>query len=267
MKHILGIIAGGGTFPCTVARTAKARGLQVIGVGFPTDTAAEFPALCDAFAWIKLGQLGKLIDFFHHHDVDHVVMAGPINKPKALTLRPDWRAAKLLFTLPSKGDDVVLRAVSRELEREGMPVQAAHAFTPELTLQPGVLTERKPTEQERADIAHGWKILDALGPLDIGQCIAIREGIVLAVEAVEGTDATILRAGEFGGPGAVIVKRPKSGQDRRLDLPAVGLKTLRSMHAAKASCLALEAGGCLFFDREDSLRFADTHNLSIVGWS
>lgn len=267
MPTTVGIIAGGGVFPQMVALGARSRGLRVVGAGFPVDTSPDFAAHCDAFIWLKLGQLGRLIDFFRTEHVTHVVMAGPINKPRALDLRPDWRAAKLIFSLGAKGDDVLLRALTKELEREGMQVLGAHEFTPELATPAGVLTRRAPSDEEQADICLGWELARELGRFDIGQCLVLKKGIVLAVEAIEGTDAAIARGGQLGGPGSVVVKRPKSGQDERLDLPAVGLDTVRGMHAVQATCLALEPGRCLLFHPVETVAFADAHGIAIVGYT
>ncbi len=265
MTRTLGIIAGGGTFPVTVARTARERGERVIGVGFPSDTDPDFSSHCDSFSWLKLGQLGRLIDFFRANRVTHVVMAGPINKPRALDLRPDWRAARLLFSIKARGDDVLLRALTAELEREGLTVVAPHQYSPQLLAPQGILTKRKPTQTEREDIEFGWKLAQSLGQFDIGQCLVVKEKIVLAVEAIEGTDAAILRAGQLGGAGAVVVKRPKPTQDKRLDLPAFGLKTLQSMAEAGATCLAYEAGACIFFEQDRAVAFADNHGITLIG--
>lgn len=264
MKRILGIIAGGGAFPITVAKTAREHGERVVGAGFPSDTDPDFPEHCDTFAWLKLGQLGRLIDFFTAHGVTHVVMAGRINKPRALDLRPDWRAAKLLFSAKTRGDDALLRAVTAELEREGMQVVAPHLYSPDLLAPEGVLTRRAPTEREREDVSFGWHVSRSLGAFDIGQCLVVREKIVLAVEAIEGTDAAIRRGGQLGGAGAVVVKRPKPTQDRRLDMPAVGPDTLRVMSEVGATCLAVEAGGCIFFEQGRTLEYADENGIAIV---
>jgi len=264
MSRTLGIIAGGGAFPATVADTARARGERVVGIGFASDTDPAFAGHCDVFAWLKLGQLGRLIDFFKDNSVTHVVMAGPIHKPRALELRPDWRAARLLFSIPARGDDILLRALTTELEREGMTVVAPHLYSPQLLAPEGILTRRKPTPSELEDIEFGWNLAQALGRYDIGQCLVVKEKIVLAVEAIEGTDAAIRRGGQLGGPGAVVIKRPKPNQDRRLDLPAVGLNTVRTMAEVGASCLALEAGACIFFEMEAAIEFADSHGITIL---
>lgn len=263
----IGIIAGGGTFPTAVAQSARAWGWRVVGVGFISDTLSEFPAQCDAFCWLKIGQLSKLIAFLHKQKVDQVVMAGPINKPRALDVRPDWRAAKLLFSLTAKGDDAVLRAFTVELEREGFVVVGAHSFVPELFTSAGVLTKRTPSARERADIDLAWTITDALGGFDVGQCVIAREGIILAIEALEGTDAAIIRGGSLGGAGAVVVKRPKPGQEKRVDLPSVGPQTIETMHQVHATCLAIEAEQCLFFERSRAIELANVYDISIVSQS
>ncbi|NLY41868.1 MAG: LpxI family protein [Desulfovibrionales bacterium] len=264
MAQTLGIIAGGGFFPITVAQSARAVGMRVVGVGFTSDTDPSFPKHCDTFCWLKLGQLSKLIAFFHKHGAEQVAMAGPINKPRALDIRPDWRAAKLLFSLSTKGDDAILRALLRELEREGFVVVSAQSFVPDLAAPAGILTHRAPSTQEYADIVLGWKITQALGSFDVGQCVILREGIVLAIEALEGTDAAIARAGSLGGSGAVVVKRPKPGQEHRVDLPAVGLQTIERMRHAGATCLAIEAGHCLFFDRSKATDLANSYGIAVV---
>ncbi|NLW80216.1 MAG: LpxI family protein [Desulfovibrionales bacterium] len=265
MATVLGIIAGGGSLPTTVADNARSLGSRIVGVGFAPDTDPSFPNHCDEFIWLKLGQLGRLVDFFTQHGVTHVVMAGPINKPRALDLRPDWRAARLLLSLRTRGDDALLRAVGAELEKEGMLLVGPHHFSPDMHTPAGLLTRRPPDKREQQDIDLGWSVAEQLGSLDIGQCLVIREGIVLAVEAIEGTDATIRRGGTLGGPGAVVVKRPKAGQDRRLDLPAVGLETVQTMAEVGAGVLAIEAGQTLFFERQKAVDFADRHGIAIIG--
>lgn len=201
MATVLGIIAGGGSLPTTVADNARSLGSRIVGVGFAPDTDPSFPNHCDEFIWLKLGQLGRLVDFFTQHGVTHVVMAGPINKPRALDLRPDWRAARLLLSLRTRGDDALLRAVGAELEKEGMLLVGPHHFSPDMHTPAGLLTRRPPDKREQQDIDLGWSVAEQLGSLDIGQCLVIREGIVLAVEAIEGTDATIRRGEPWAGLG------------------------------------------------------------------
>jgi DUF1009 family protein len=192
-------------------------------------------------------------------------MAGSIAKPKALDIRPDLRALKLLGMLRDKGDDVLLRAVARELESEGMPVVSPQDILPSLLTPAGVLTRRKPTDQEAADLRAGWDMAKAVGRLDIGQCVVLKKGVVAAVEALEGTDETVRRGGRLAGPGAVVVKVCKPDQDQRVDLPSVGTETIRTMAEAGATCLGVEAGKSLFFDREAALEQADKAGICVVG--
>ena len=266
-KPPIGLIAGSGQFPTLAAQSAREQGHAVFAVGFDGYSDPALARECDGFQMMKLGQLGKVIRFFKAHGASRVAFAGAINKPRALSLRPDARAIKLLFTLKHKGDDALLRAVASELEREGLPVFQAADLVPHLRSPEGVLTARPPTEAERDDLRFGWNAAKAIGALDIGQCLVVKKGMVTAVEALEGTDAAIARGGALGGPGCVVVKTVKPGQDERIDLPSVGLGTVRACVATGVSCLGIEAGKTLFFDPEASLREADAAGLAIVGLS
>ena len=248
-----------------VARTSRAQGMTVVAAGFVPDTSLELSSEVDAFRLFRLGQLGKVISYFKRHRVDTVIFAGPVNKPRALDLRPDMRAARLLLRLAGRSDDTLLRAVAGEFEREGMHVVSALEYIPDLAAGSGVLTAFAPSERERDDLRYGWPIAKELGRLDIGQCLVVKERIVIAVEAIEGTDQTIFRAGGLAGAGCVVIKVFKPGQDHRLDMPAVGLKTLESMHRVGATCLAVEARRSLFFDPVQAVDFANDHRISIVG--
>jgi hypothetical protein len=261
----LGLIAGGGTFPSLVAQNAHEQGFEVIGAGFVGDTAQETPSSTHTFTWLKLGQLGGLIRFFKKHNVSQVVFAGPINKPRALNIRPDLRAARILLSLAYKSDDSLLRAVAREFEKEGMEVVSATRFVPELAMPRGVLTRRPPNQRELKDILYARPIAKTLGRLDIGQCLVVREQMTVAVEGIEGTNATILRAGTLAKKGCVVVKIFKPGQDDRLDLPAIGPETIQSMITAQATCLAVDALNSLLFSPQETLDLADRHKIAILG--
>lgn len=261
----LAIIAGGGRLPRLVLDGARAMGLRVVGVGFAGETEVDLARAMDAWQWLHLGQLGKLIAFCKQQGVGRIVMAGKVHKARAVNFRPDWRAAKLLWKVRNTQDDVLLRAITQELENEGLAVVAAQDFLPHLKTPEGELTRRKPTSEERADIEFGWPLARQMGSLDVGQCVVVRKRSVVAVEALEGTDATILRAGELVGPGCVVIKVFKPIQDPRLDLPAIGPQTIRTMIQAQASCLAVEAGRSLFLDLPESLSLAESHGISIVG--
>ncbi|WP_415716749.1 LpxI family protein [Maridesulfovibrio sp.] len=264
-KDTIGLIAGGGQFPLLVAKGAAAQGNRVVAVFFRGHSNFEVDEHVDESVELKLGQLNKLISFFKKNGVNKVVMAGTINKPKALDLRPDFRAAKLLFKLATKGDDVILRTIANEFESEGMQVVGPHEYAPELITPSGFLTKRKPNEVERSDLTFGWNIARELGRMDIGQCVVVREGIVTAVEAIEGTDAAIKRGCELGGKGCCIVKVFKPGQEKRVDMPSIGLKTVQGMKDLGATCLGVEAGKSLFFDLDESIQFAEKHGITIVG--
>lgn len=260
----IGIIAGGGQFPFLIAQGARARGLKVAICGFHGHTDPELAAEADSFTLLHLGQFGKLIKFFHKAGAKQICLAGSINKPKALSLRPDWRAARIILRMRSKGDDALLRAIAAELEGEGFAIAQPADLAPGLLSPEGVLSARQPTDREWLDIRFGWSMARTLGKLDIGQCLVVREGMVVAVECLEGTDATLTRGGQLGGAGCVAVKTAKTGQDERMDLPSIGTTTMQVLIQSGFSCLALEAGKTLFFDREEALRQADAANLCVV---
>ncbi|EPR37470.1 protein of unknown function DUF1009 [Desulfovibrio sp. X2] len=265
MAETVGIIAGGGQFPFLVAEGARAEGCRVAAVGFPRNTDPSLASRVDAYQELRLGQLGKLIAFFRAQGARRVIMAGSVNKARALDIRPDLRAAKLLFRLAGKGDDALLRAVAEELEAEGFQVVRAHEVVPGLLTPEGVLTRRSPSEEEWADIRFGWPMAKRIGEMDIGQTIVVRKQVVVAVEALEGTDVAVERGCTLAGPGAVVVKVFKPGQEERVDLPSVGLRTIELLARLQAGCLAVEAGRSLFFDRDEALAMADKAGLVVVG--
>ncbi len=265
MTGIIGIIAGGGQFPFLVAKGAKAMGLRVIAVGFVGHTDPALAGESDVFEMQHIGQLGRLINYFHKHGVTQVCLAGAISKPKAMDLRPDLRAMKLMFNLKGKGDDALLRCIADELAREKLAVVQPSKLVPGLAAPQGVLTRRQPTAEEWDDIRFGWPIARTMGELDIGQCIAVRSGIVTAVEALEGTDAALERGGTLGGRGCTAVKIFKPGQDNRLDQPAIGPGTIEVMARHGYVCLAFQAGDALFFDRDRAVALAEKAGIAIVG--
>lgn len=264
MPEPIGIIAGGGQFPLLIAREAHQRGLSVVMCGFHGHTDPDLAAHADAFRMLHLGQFNKLVAFFHEQGARRLCMAGTINKPRALDFRPDMRAARVIFSLRTKGDDSLLRAVLGELERDGFEMLSAADLVPSLRCPPGTLTRRPPSPEAWADIRHAWPAAVEMGRYDIGQCLVARQGMVVAVECLEGTDATLKRGAELGGKGCVAVKIVKPGQDERVDLPSVGLTTVQNLVEGGYAALAVQAGKTLFFDREESLSLADRHKLAIV---
>ena len=264
MSESIGIIAGSGQFPRLVAEDAKAAGYGVVVCAFHGFTDPGLEALADAYTTVYLGQFDKVIDYFRKHGVRRLCMAGAINKPRALDLRPDFRAARILFSLRGKGDDALLRAIMADLEKEGFTLIQAAELSTSLLCPEGVLTRRGPSAEEIAEIDYGWPIAEALGRFDIGQCIVVKQGMVVAVECLEGTDAALRRGGELRGEGCVAIKRFKHKQDVRVDLPSIGLQTVRLLIEQHYRCLAVDAGKTLFFDRAEALALADKHNFCIV---
>ena len=263
---LLGIIAGGGQFPILCARSAKALGRKVFAVAHSGETDPILEDEVDSIIWIKIGQLGKLIKALKKKHVSEALFAGTITKKRIFfDIFPDMKAISLWNRLDRRLDDSILREVAEELKKEGIQVIPATAFLQELYTPEGTLTKREPSKAEWEDIYFGWDMAKGIGRLDIGQCVVVKDKTVLAVEAMEGTDATIIRAGRLGGPGSVVIKICKPGQDERFDLPSIGISTIETMKEARAKVLAVEAGKSLFFDREASLSFADKMGMAVVG--
>ena len=266
-KAAVGILAGSGQFPFLVARAARERGCSVIVCGFAGNTDPALAREADAFTLLPLGQLDRLIAFFKSHQVSRACMAGAILKPRDFSFRPDLRALRLLFRLALKGrgDDAVLRAVAAELEGDGITVIRPDDLAPALRGPAGILGQCRPSPDQWQDLRFGWSAARALGALDIGQCVVIKNGIIIAVEAIEGTDAALARAGELAGAGCTLVKTAKPGQDERLDLPSLGAGTMALLARHSFACLAYEAEKTLFFDLGASLAAADAASIVVVG--
>lgn len=261
----IGLIAGSGQFPLLFAQAAAEVGLQVIAVGFQGETDTTLADCVEEFHLLKLGQLGKLIRTFQKAGITRAAMAGAINKTRIYTrIRPDWRAVKLLNRLRNKKDDSLLRAIAQELEAEGIHIEASTILLPSLLAPEGTLTRRKPNRHEDDDIAFGWQLAKGFGHLDVGQCLVVKNQSVLAVEGIDGTDATILRGGALCREGAVVVKVSKPTQDLRFDVPAIGLGTVETMKQVKARVLVIEAEKTIIFDQERMIDEADASGISIV---
>ncbi len=262
----IGLIAGGGQFPLLFAEAARKQGRAVIAVAHVNETDPSLEARVDRICWVKLGQLGKIIKYFKKNGVSETVFTGTITKTRIFKdILPDLKGLTLWNKIDAKQDDAILRAVAGALEQEGIQVLASTIYLQHLLFPAGVLTRRKPTEKEAADIRFGWKIARGIGLLDIGQCVVVRGRTVLAVEAIEGTDAAIRRGGGLAGKEAVVVKLKKPGQDFRFDLPATGTSTIDTLAEVKGAVLAVEAGQSLLFDREDMVSAADQTGIAVVG--
>lgn len=262
----IGIIAGGGQFPLLFAEAAKVEGRQVVAAAHKGETWPEIEQTADRVCWVKLGQLGRIISFFKDQGVTETVFAGAITKTRIFKdVWPDLKGLSLWNKIDVRQDDAILRAVATVFEEEGIRVLPSTLYLPHLLFPKGVLTKKQPSAEQREDIRFGWHTARAIGALDIGQCVVVRDRSVLAVEAIEGTDAAIRRGGELGREGAVVVKLKKPHQDFRFDLPAIGLKTIETMQAAKAAVLAVEAGQALLFDCDEVVRQANKAGIVVVG--
>lgn len=262
----IGIIAGGGQFPLLFAKAAREAGRRVVVVAFRGETDEAVAAGADAVCWVKLGQLGKIINFFTKEGVGETAFLGTITKTRIFRdVMPDFTAISLWNKIDRRQDDAILRAIAGHLEAEGIEVVESTLYLRHLLFPCGVLGKRKPSKAQWQDIEFGWRIAKAIGQLDIGQCVVVRDCTVLAVEAIDGTDATIIRGGELAEEKAVVVKVRKPDQDFRFDLPATGPTTIRSMRRVKASVLAVEAGQSLLFDREKMIDDAHEAGIVVVG--
>jgi len=260
----IGLIAGYGRFPLLYARNLKAQGYRIFCAAIREESDPAIEEVADECIWLRLGQLGKLIEAFRKAGVAEAVMAGKVHKTRIYQLRPDLRAVKMMARAPDFKDDTLLGAVADELDRSGIRLVSSITHAGDLLPGPGVLTRRAPDKREQGDIAFGWGLAKTLAGQDVGQSVVIKERAVMAVEAIEGTDAAIRRGAELGGGDVTVVKVAKPHQDVRFDVPTVGVDTVETMTGAGASCLALEAGMTLVLDRGEMVAAADAAGITIV---
>ena len=276
----LGLIAGNGRFPFLLLDAARAEGLSVVVAAIREETDAEIDqrAAADPLItvhWLSLGELSRLIDTFHKEGVEKAVMAGQVKHKQIFSsIRPDWRLAKLLLNLNTRSTDMLLGAVAKVLGDEGIELISSTAFLEPLLAQEGVLTERAPDQDECKNIEYGLGVARAVAGFDIGQTVVVAAQACVAVEAMEGTDATIERAGQLmesidGDASTLerrltVVKVAKPNQDMRFDVPVIGIATVEAMIRAGASCLSIEAGRTLLFDRDALLQRASQAGIAIV---
>lgn len=262
----IGIIAGGGQFPLLFIDAAHKAGRKVMVIAHKGETDERVASAADDVCWVKLGQLGKVISWFKAKGVGETVFLGAITKTKIFRdVMPDLKALTLWNKIDSKQDDAILRAVATALEKENIAVRESTMYLQHLLFPEGVLSKKKPSKEQRRDIEFGWQHARAIGRLDIGQCVVVRNCTVVAVEAIEGTDAAIRRGGKLAREKAVVVKVKKPGQDFRFDLPATGVVTIQTLAEVKGAVLAVEAGQALIFDREEMMRAADRAGIVVVG--
>jgi DUF1009 family protein len=276
-KQRLGLIAGNGRFPLLVAEAARARGYQVVVAAIKEETFPEIESRgAAAVHWMSLGELGRLIETFQREGITRAIMAGQVKHKQIFSsIRPDWRMAKLLLSLGTRNTDSLIGAVAKVLADEGITLLDSTAFLEPLLARPGVLTRRAPAEHEQRNIAYGRQVARYLGQYDIGQTVVIAEAACVAVEAMEGTDAAIERAGQIVRAKSLgddptlsraltVVKIAKPNQDMRFDVPVVGVRTIEVMRTAGATCLALDAGKCLLLDGDAFIECANSAEIAVV---
>ena len=271
----IGLLAGSGRLPIVFAEKARGLGLPVVCVGIRYETAPELATMVDRFYWAGVARLGRMIRCFKREGVEHIVMAGKITKAvmhtrwRILRLLPDLRMFRFWYRrLLDNRDDTVLLGLIAEFAADGIHFESALDLCPELLVPAGILTRRKPTVSEEKDIAFGWQLAKEMGRLDVGQSVAVKERAVLAVEAIEGTDRAIARAGELCRSGGfVVVKVAKPQQDMRFDVPTVGRLTIENLHRAGGRVLAIEADKTILLDQVETVELANRYSISIVALS
>jgi hypothetical protein len=264
-----GLIAGNGDFPFLVLEGARSRGIEMAVIAIREEASPNLERAAKRLHWVSLGELSRAIELLHSEGVKRAVMAGQVKHNKIFSsIRPDWRLAKLLFSLNTKNTDALIGAIARVLEDEGIELIDSTAFLGPLLPKTGVLTARAPDEAERADIAYGREIAQQIAGLDLGQTVVIRDRACIAIEAMEGTDETIERAGRIaGGQRLAVVKVSKPKQDMRFDVPVIGRKTIDVMKQANATALAIDAGRTLLFERDNLIRAANDAGIAIEAFA
>ena len=274
----IGLIAGNGKFPFLILDAARSQGMQVVVAAIKEEASPEIEQRGAATVhWRSLGELSKLIETFKSEGVSHAIMAGQVKHKRIFSsIKPDWRLAQLLLTLATRNTDSLIGAVAKVLADEGITVMSSTALLEPLLATEGVMTRRAPSDTEQTNITYGQAVAHHLSRFDIGQTVVIAEAACVAVEAMEGTDATILRAGEIlrspslGREASTlsraltVVKVAKPNQDMRFDVPVIGLQTIETMKQAGATCLALDAGRCLIFDKDAVIAAANEAGICIV---
>ena len=263
----LGLIAGEGNFPIILSREAKKENVPVIAYAINGLTSAQLSNYVDKIHWLNLSQISSIISLFKQEGIKFAVMVGKV--PQSVIL--DYNkfvpvSREILKRLNNKQADSILMKVVEEFAKENITFIDTSLFIKHMLVPKGLITpNRPPTKEEEKDIQFGYDLAKVVAGVDIGQTIIVKSQIVVAVEAIEGTDMTIIRGGKLGGPGTVVIKVSKPGQDKRFDLPIIGLETIKAMRSAKASCIALSSGETLLFDKEECIKLAEEENICILG--
>ncbi len=260
-----GLIAGNGRFPFLVLEGARRQGASLAVVAIREETDRRIEELAEKLVWVGIGQLGKMISFFKKEGVSKAIMAGQVKHVQIFSgALPDLRMVKMLWRLPQRNTDALIGGVADEMAKEGIELIDSTYFIQDSLAQEGVLTGRKPNEIERGNIEYGLRVANEIARLDLGQTIVVRAKACVAVEAMEGTDAVIKRAGELANGKLTVVKVAKPNQDMRFDVPVVGTPTIQNMIQAGATCLCLTAGKTLMFDKQEMIKLADDNKISIA---
>jgi len=260
-----GLIAGNGKFPFLVVEGAKKQGASLSVVAIKEETDRSIEAIAEKVVWVGIGQLGKMIAFFKQEGVERAMMAGQVKHVQIFSgALPDLRMIKLLWNLPQRNTDSLIGGIAGEMAREGIELIDSTFFIQDNLAQEGVLTKRKPNETERGNIEYGLRVANEIARLDLGQTIVVRAKACVAIEAMEGTDACIRRAGELAKGNLTVVKVAKPDQDMRFDVPVVGTPTVEQMIKAGASCLCLTARKTLMFDKAEMLALANRNKIAII---
>ena len=264
----IGILAGAGKLPVECARSAKQLGYEVYAVGLLPVTDPQIAEFSADFQSISVGQLDAIVNYLKSKDLHKITMIGKVTKELLFTgaVIPDARMLQLIMALPNRSDDTIMMAFVNELAKEGMETFDQTALIRRLMPHRGTITKREPTPEERADMEFGLMIAKELGRLDVGQTVVVKNRAVMALEAIEGTDACILRGGQLANGGAVVAKVSKPNQDNRFDVPTVGYRTIEVMIEAGATALAIEADKTLLVDRENTVKLAEDKDIAIVAW-
>jgi UDP-2,3-diacylglucosamine hydrolase len=268
MMRKIGLIAGNGKFPLIFAEEAKQKGITLVAVAHRGETSKAIEQLADAVTWVYVGELGKIIRTFHRAGVKEAVMVGGIQKVRLFSnFRPDLRGAAFLARLRSREDDRLLRGVAEELEGEGIRVLESTMFLDQIIPSEGVLTSCSPTSEQWEDVRFGFQMAKEVGRLGIGQTVVVKNRVVLAVEAIDGTDAAIRRGGDLVRGGIVVVKVSKPQQDLRFDVPTVGMETIRTVYESKGAVLAIEADKTIVLEKAELVTQADRWGIAVVAVS
>ena len=267
LQSPIGLIAGNGSLPFEFIESAKAKGIEVVTVAHVGETDKRIELVSKSCTWVKVGQLGKVIRSLKKAGVKQASFAGGIYKPKLFkSMSLDFKGFLTLVKLKTSNDDSILRGITKEIEKSGIQIFSAGVVLENSIAKEGKLTKRNLSSEETENAKIGWQAAEVIGKCDIGQTVVVNQKAIVAVEAVEGTDACIKRAGELSGKGAVIVKLSKPGQDERFDLPAVGVETIINMHNIGATALVIRAGATIFLKPQEIIEAADLHNIAIEAW-